>query len=253
MSEPSPPPPDEPVPSPPGDLEAGSCPRCGSRYAPGQEYCLACGLRLPVVRGFVAAQLVPSLGRVWRRRVGPYPGDWIWPVVFGLVVAAIGATAAILATQNNGGSKTIVATQPTQTTGGTTTAPPTGTTSTGTTPTATTPTETTPTETTPTETTPTETTPSGPVKWPAGKAGFTVVLASIAQSDGIAAARKTAEKALGAGLSGVGILNSSNFSSLNGGYYVVFSGVYDTLAEAESNLSTAKPTFPQAYTRKISP
>ena len=80
-----------------------------------------------------------------------------------------------------------------------------------------------------------------------------MVLASIAQSDGIAAARKTAEKALGAGLSDVGILNSSNFSSLNGGYYVVFSGVYDSLAEAESNLSTAKPTFPQAYTRKISP
>ena len=50
------------------------CPRCETPYNPGQEYCLECGSRLPA-RGGMAARL----GTVWRRRLGWYPGDWIWP------------------------------------------------------------------------------------------------------------------------------------------------------------------------------
>jgi hypothetical protein len=80
-----------------------------------------------------------------------------------------------------------------------------------------------------------------------------VVLASVAKSAGLATARRDAQKAIGAGLADVGILNSDNYSSLTGGYYVVFSGVYDTNGEAENNVSTAKATFPGAYAREITP
>jgi hypothetical protein len=168
-------------------------------------------------------------------------------VVLGLVIAAAGATVAILTTRDgDSGSKTIIATGGTETGG--TTAPPETTGAT-----ETTGTETATTETTETETTPTETIPAGPIEWPPGKTGFTIVLASIVQKDGLPTARKTVQKALDAGLGDVGILNSSNYSSLNPGYYVVFAGVHDTIAEAQSNLATAKSTFPQAYTRKIVP
>ena len=251
----TPPPPDEPVPPPPearapepvepGDSEPASCPRCGSPYAAGQEYCLECGLRLPLVRGFVAARIVPTLGRTWQRHFRWYPGDWIWPVVFGLLIAAAGATLAILTTRDDAsGSTTIIGTSPTDTSETATVRPP---------PTETVPTETAPTDTTATETVPTETTPAGPIRWPPGKTGFTIVLASIVQSAGLPAARQTAQRAIDAGLTDVGILNSSNYSSLTPGFYVVFSGVHDTIGDAQSDLSTARSTFPQAYTRKISP
>ncbi len=255
----APPPPESraPEPGPPRDAAAGTCPRCGSPYAPGQEYCLECGLRLPLVRGFVAANVIPALAGTWRRHARWYPGDWIWPVVFGLVVAIAGATVAILVTTSDKekrGGGTIIATTDTGSTG--TSSTPTGTTSTETVTTGTTSTETTPTETTPTTTeppSPPPPPPAAPIKWPAGKSGYTVILASVAHSDGLASARKLATKALDAGLTDVGVLDSSNFSSLTPGYYVVFSGVFDTLAQAEGNLSTAKSTFAQAYTRKIVP
>jgi hypothetical protein len=196
------------------------------------------------VRGFIASRAISGLGETWQRHFRWYPGDWIWPVVFGLLIAAAGATVAILTTRDGGnGSQTIIATGPTETTD-TSTVPP---------PTETVTTETVTTETTPTETTPTETTAAGPIMWPPGKTGFTVLLASIVQTDGLPVARRTAQTAIDAGLADVGILNSSNYSNLNPGYYVVFSGVYDTLAEAQGNLSAAKSTFPQAYTRKIEP
>jgi hypothetical protein len=264
VATPPPPPSDEsvppPPPAPPPDPGAGVCPRCGSPYQPGQEYCLECGLRLPHVRGFVAANFIPALSRTWRRHARWYPGDWIWPVVFGLVVAGAGATVAILiANDQHKKSKTIVAT--TSTGPGTTTStvpPPTGTgtetsptgTGTGTSPTTT---ETSPTTTEPPPPPPPPPPPTGPIKWPAGKTGFTVVLASVAHSDGLASARKTAQKGIDAGLTDVGVLNSDNFSSLRGGFYVVFSGVFDTLAEAQSGVATAQGTFPQAYQRKIVP
>jgi hypothetical protein len=80
-----------------------------------------------------------------------------------------------------------------------------------------------------------------------------VILASVAKSDGLESAQSVAQKAINASLPDVGILDSANFSSLTGGYYVVFSGVFDTLDEAEANLATATGTFPGAYTRKVSP
>jgi len=63
-----------------------------------------------------------------------------------------------------------------------------------------------------------------------------------------------ARKAIKGGLSDVGVLNSSNFSSLHPGYYVVFSGIYGSLPGARSNLSSAASSgFRGAYTRRITP
>ena len=80
-----------------------------------------------------------------------------------------------------------------------------------------------------------------------------MILASVPKSDGLPAAKAVAQKGIDAGLPSVGILDSANFSSLRDGYYVVFSGVFDTYDEAATNLATVTGTFPGAYTRKISP
>ena len=46
------------------------------------------------------------LATAWRRRVPWYPGDWVWPVLGALIIAALGAALAILANQDNGSSAT---------------------------------------------------------------------------------------------------------------------------------------------------
>lgn len=233
--------PDEgPAPTPPApDAEGGTCPRCGTPYDPGQEYCLQCGLRIPVARGVIAV-----LSSAWRRRLPWYPGDWVWPALLFLLIAAAGATLAILATQDNGESATKTRVGTTSPSGGTGTAPE----------------QTTPTETGAEPPPPTGTepippppppAPTGPVEWPAGKSGYTVVLLSLPESGGRGAALRQARKAIAAGLSEVGALNSSEYSSLHPGYYVVFSGIYDTEAEARAALDTTRSSYPQAYTRQI--
>jgi hypothetical protein len=63
-----------------------------------------------------------------------------------------------------------------------------------------------------------------------------------------------AKAALRAGLNDVGVIDSSRFSSLHPGYYVVFSGVFSTLADAQGTLATARSSgYPSAYTRPITP
>ena len=168
-------PPDEtPVPPAPPPLEAEGvvCPRCGTPAEPYQEYCLECGLRLPVARGVVA-----TLSHQWRRHLPWYPGDWIWPVLLGLVIAALGATGAILATQGDDTSAAPqqVATGPDTLPGDTgpveppptdtgAEPPPSGT------------------DTEPIEPPP-PTGPGGVVEWPAGQSGYTIVLASLPERD----------------------------------------------------------------------
>ena len=84
------------------------CPRCGTPYSDGQEYCLECGrgcLRVPARS--------PGSARRWRRRAGWYPGDWIWPALLALVVAIVaGVVSAVwLADDSSSANDTLVRTQ----------------------------------------------------------------------------------------------------------------------------------------------
>ena len=101
---------------------------------------------------------------------------------------------------------------------------------------------------TPTTTpTPTSTPGSGTVaEWPAGQDGWTVVLAS---KNGEDAARDSAESFSAEGIPDVGILDSDDFSSLEGGFWVVYSGEFDSQAEATRALDDIDA--PDAYIRRI--
>ena len=228
-----------------------SCPRCGAPYRPDQEYCLECGLRLRGSRG--------PLGRLeaaWRERFSSYPGDWIWPVLLGLVIAVAGATAAILLGASSGGGKqTIVAT-----TAGSahapTTPPATETVALPTVPSGT-PTATTtapvPTTPPPATTAPPTSAPGALTSWPATRNGFTVVLESIPISAGRPFALARARAAARTGLPKVGVLDSGRYASLHPGYFVVFSGIYGTRSEADQARITASGKgYPAAYAREIS-
>jgi hypothetical protein len=105
-----------------------------------------------------------------------------------------------------------------------------------------------------TSTTPTTQPSGGSIRsWPGGREGFTIVLASIETSRGRAPAERRANEAINQGLPDVGILNSSDYLSLNPGYYVVFTGVYDTQSQARNALPTARSFQPLAYVREITP
>ncbi|MER3412365.1 MAG: hypothetical protein C4305_08780, partial [Thermoleophilia bacterium] len=97
-----------------------------------------------------------------------------------------------------------------------------------------------------------ETLPLGPrlIPWP-GHAGFTIVLAAVPTRAGLTRARREAMRALRAGLPEVGILVSSRYPDLHPGYYLVFSGVYDSLEEAQTRLPRASARFPGAFARQI--
>jgi hypothetical protein len=236
------------APSGPGGPEP-LCPRCGTPYAPSQEYCLECGLRLGG-----SPTVVRRLETWWRNRFDFYPGDWIWPALLGLLIAVAGATGAILlGASDGGGGGTINAAQP----GGTAHNPttpaatetvlptvPSGTPTATTTPPA-------PTTPPPGTTRPPGAAPGSLTAWPA-RNGFTVVLESIPLSAGRTFAIARARAAARSGLPQVGIINSGGFSSLHPGYYVVFSGVYNSQSAADQGRLTAGAKgYPAAYAREI--
>jgi len=86
--------------------------------------------------------------------------------------------------------------------------------------------------------------------WPGGNR-YTIVLDSLPAGSGFSAARAKAQQAIRAGLRNVGVLVSSSYSTLHPGYYVVFSGIYDTLEEAQSALPDVAPRFPSAFAHQI--
>lgn len=220
-----------------------SCPRCGAPHEPGQEYCLECGYRLSPATGFLG-----RLSSAWQRRFGWYPREWFWRVLLGLVVAIAGATAAIVLADAGAENKPIVATQagsvhaPTTAAESTTVTLPSVTATTG------------PPE-TPTEPPPQATTAPAPgslTAWPAGQSGYTVVLESLPSSSGRSLAVARARAASRAGLPQVGVLDSSLYSSLHPGYYVVFSGIYTSRGQADAaRAAAAAKGFRLAYSREI--
>ena len=221
-----------------------TCPRCGATREPDQRYCLECGLVLPEVTG-----RLPSLRRRWIRRLGWYPGDWVWVSLLTLVVATAGAVSAIVLTRhmNDTSGRVFTAnpavsvTEPTPIP--TATTPTTVTVYTGTLPTAPEPTTTAP-------------KPDGPKNgrfpWPRNENGWTIVLVSYPKVNGRPSALRTADKASRSGLHQVGVLDSSLYASLQPGYYVVFTGVYPAKADADTAVATARQAgFGGAYSRQI--
>ncbi|HUC35107.1 MAG TPA: hypothetical protein VMR48_05360 [Gaiellaceae bacterium] len=249
MVEPPPPPPPPEAAPPPPPPEPGRCPNCGAPHDVYQEYCLECGRRLP------GAFAGGRYAEVWRRD-SPV---WLWAALAALLLVALisGAVVALAATDDEKSSEPatsipVVSTSPSRTdTVGVVTQPPTITINP---PTTTTTSSTTTFSTTTIGTTTFGTTTTGSnVTWPLTKDGFTIVLKSVPTSKGRSQAESAADKARTNGLSQVGILNSSDFSSLNPDYYVTFTGIYDTESQANAGLSNARSRgFPTAYVREVS-
>ena len=243
-----------PPPPPPDDRY---CPRCGVAYEPTQEYCLECGARLPTNAGVVGV-----LASAWQRRIAWYPGDWIWPTLLFLVLAVASTAVALAADSARKSTRPILATrqsvpvgpgasptpvpvsttpatlpvptnQPTITNGPLPNAPGSGT---GAVSTVAVPTR----------------NPNALATWPAAKSGYTLVLESLPLSAGKASALARARQAKAKGLPDVGVIVSSEYSSLHPGYYVVFSGIYGSSGQAAAAVATAHAGgFPDAYQTRV--
>jgi hypothetical protein len=193
----------------------GTCPRCAATRQASQSYCLECGLRLPVVVGGLAV-----LRRGWMRRLGWYPGDWIWLALLAALLAAGGATAAITVNHEHAAAAatTFVAPAPRRR------APvsPPG--------------------------------RNGTTAWPAGLDGWTVVLGSTPLPAGSGGPLASASRAERNGLPQVGVLDSSDYSSLHPGYYILFSGIYGAPGDASTALETVRAHgFDGAYVVRVTP
>lgn len=166
---------------------------------------------------------LPGAGLVGRGRdIGQ---AWVLRALVALVVALVGTAVAIAATdRSNGGGEVVTAT------GGFATVP-----SSSTLP------------------SPSQGGPRGVVEWPAGEDGWTIALASLPQTGGRRPALGRAREARRKGLSPVGILDSSSYASLHPGYWVVFTGIYASEAEATSALQPAKRFARTATVRRVVP
>jgi hypothetical protein len=51
----------------------------------------------------------------------------------------------------------------------------------------------------------------------------------------------------------VGVLHSDDYSSLNPGYYVVFTEKYSSQSAAQAGLKSIKSDYPDAYLRRVKP
>jgi hypothetical protein len=154
-----------------------------------------------------------------------HSGGWGRRTLFALVLASIGAATAIAANDNRGGGQELLtaiggfATVPT-----TAVLPP-----------------------------PSRAQGTRITTWPARREGWTITLAWVPQTGGRRAAVDRAQAAADRGLAPVGILDSSRFASLHPGYWVVFTGIYASEAEAGSELAPAQSFASTAAVRRIVP
>jgi hypothetical protein len=222
---------DRPTLAPPGE----PCPACGTPLARDQRYCLTCGARRPGLAAMLSAEPQPRAGSARRApaTVEPVPEaappartDAPWRLDAGLV-AGVGCLLLALLVGvligRSGSSEPTAATPQVVTVGPTATATPAGT----------------------------------PVSftsdWPAGKRGFTVQLQALPKTGTDAAAVAAAKQAATAkGATGVGALDSDQYSSLGGGSYVVYSGQYADRKAAAAALKDVKSSFPGAKVVEVS-
>src|SRR4051812_15135833 len=237
------PPPGAPLPAGPPERR---CPRCGSTLAADQEWCLACGAA-------AGTEVVEARG--WR--VPIYLGGGLVALAVLGVVLAIAALSSDKQAQNPTPTPQASAVPPAAT--ATTSALPTLTPIPSTTAvpseTATAaPTESaSPTE-SPTASPTTDgstTTPAAPSPnypgWTGADGDYTIIIMSATTLE---KAESGAKKAQDAGAT-VGILNSDDYSNLNGGYYVVFTGDYSSESEATDALPGIQAKVKDAYVRQI--
>ena len=222
----------------------GVCPTCGAVIEPLQEYCLVCGARLNETGS-------AGLAERWRHALPFADKDWGWPVLIALPIAVIASVFAILAVQSDK-TNTLQALGPSvkQTTAAVTTGSSQTTTGNETTSTTSASTKTA-TGSGKTTTSPIST-GGGLIAWP-GPPAYTIVLASLPISGGKVVAREKALDALHSGLGpDVGVLASSDYSSLHPGYYVVFSGVYESQSEAQKHVPAAhRAGFNTPYPKRV--
>lgn len=179
-----------------------SCPRCAHVVAPGQEYCLACGLRLPPADRLTVREADVRGLRLRLVALGA-TGLAGTALAIGLTRDAAATVEVVTAT---GGSVPVEA--PTDT---------------GTRLTA----------------------------WPAGRDGWTIILASIPKVDGQDGAVALAEAARRRGLTPTGVLDSSRYPSVRAGYWMAYTGVYRSEAEANGALRRARPVARAARVARI--
>ena len=211
---------------------AQRCPRCGAAMTDRQEWCLNCGAA-------VGTRIVAAPG-------------WRTPIAIAGVILALAAIAVAVAIVQLADDTDEVAQNPPATVNATPTplptAAPTITPEASVTPEATMPEASGKETPEPTSTPESGGTSSADAKWPAGKSGWTVVLASdSSESD----ARDKAKDFAANGIAGVGVLDSDDFASLRGGFWVVFAGRYDSQSEASDALDGIDAK--DAYIRRIEP
>jgi hypothetical protein len=88
--------------------------------------------------------------------------------------------------------------------------------------------------------------------WPAGTKGFTIQLQSLPGGSTAAAVSQAKTAATSKGASAVGALKETEYSSLTGAGFLIYSGVYHKQAQAQKALSSAKSKFPGAKVVEVS-
>jgi len=91
------------------------------------------------------------------------------------------------------------------------------------------------------------------VRWPSAQTGWTIVLASVPKTEGRDEAVALAQRARTRQLVRVGVLDSSKFASLRPGYWMTFSGRYQSEADATGSLRRARAAFKGARVQRIEP
>lgn len=202
-------------------VEERRCPRCGAALRADQDWCLSCG--------------APA-----STRIAPAP-NWRTPLAIIAAVLALAAAAIAVAFLELTDDAERVAQAPdataTPTPAATATPAPTETPATGTA------------TATPAPGATATPAPQTVGTWPEGEEAWTVILLSGDNED---AARRRAEE-LAAGGTPVGVLRSDDFSSLRPGYWVVFSGQYETSEEAEAAAAGLGAAAAGSYVRLVSP
>jgi len=89
--------------------------------------------------------------------------------------------------------------------------------------------------------------------WPRSRSGWTIVLVSIPKARGRDEAVAVAQQARSRGLPRVGVLDSSQFASLQPGYWMTFAGRYQSEAGATGSLRRARAAVKGARVQRIQP